>query len=67
MTVSAFAQRQRDAGRSAEILRILKRAIAPRSKHHPPTSTPCLISRTERGLFITPEVVNRYRHWLNVA
>lgn len=28
---------------------------------------PMTISRTERGLFITPEVVNRYRHWLNVA
>jgi len=28
---------------------------------------PMTISRTERGLFITPEVVTRYRHWLNVA
>ncbi|EAP97619.1 putative IS110 family transposase [Janibacter sp. HTCC2649] len=25
------------------------------------------ISRTERGLHITPEVVNRYREWLNTA
>jgi transposase len=28
---------------------------------------PMTISRTERGLFITPEVVNRYRHWLSAA
>jgi len=25
------------------------------------------ISRTERGKFITPEVVNRYRKWLQTA
>lgn len=28
---------------------------------------PMTISRTERGRFITPEVVNRYRHWLQTA
>jgi transposase len=28
---------------------------------------PMTISRTERGMFLTPEVVTRYRAWLNVA
>lgn len=28
---------------------------------------PTTISRTERGLFITPEIVNRYREWLAAA
>ena len=28
---------------------------------------PMTISRTERGRFVTPEVVNRYRDWLATA
>ena len=28
---------------------------------------PITISRTERGQFVTPEVVNRYRTWLQTA
>jgi transposase len=28
---------------------------------------PMTISRTERGMFLTPEVVHRYRDWLNAA
>lgn len=28
---------------------------------------PMTISRTERGKFVTPEVVNRYREWLRTA
>lgn len=93
----AFAKRQHDRGRStAEILRILKRAIAREmfkqlTKPHEdlgvhdlrPTRqaknitleaaakalglAPATISRTERGKFITPEVVARYREWLNTA
>lgn len=29
--------------------------------------SPMTISCTERGKFVTPEVVNRYREWLNTA
>ncbi|WP_422936671.1 helix-turn-helix domain-containing protein [Sinomonas sp. P47F7] len=28
---------------------------------------PMTISRTERGISVTPEVVARYREWLNTA
>jgi transposase len=92
-----FVRRQRDQGRSsAEILRILKRAIAremfkqltrphqhlgvhdlrPARQAKNITLTaaaralglnPMTISRTERGQNITPDLVNRYRTWLNTA
>ena len=93
----AFVQRQREAGRStAEILRILKRALAREmfkqlTKPHKDLGIqdlrparqaknitlhaaadaldldPMTISRTERGKFVTPEVVTRYREWLQTA
>ena len=93
----AFAQRQRDRGRSTpELLRILKRAIAREmfkqlTKPHADLAVhdlrparqaknitleaaaraigvaPITISRTERGQFITPEIVDRYRQWLRTA
>lgn len=93
----AFEHRQRERGRStAEILRILKRAIAREmfkqlSRPHEDLGVhdlrparqaknitidaaaralglaPMTISRTERGQFVTPEVVNRYRQWLTTA
>jgi transposase len=93
----AYAQRQRDRGRSTpEILRLLKRAIAREmfkqlTRPHQEVGVadlrparqaknitleaaaralgldPMTISRTERGRFVTPEVVNRYREWLQTA
>ena len=93
----AFVERQRDHGRSsAEILRLLKRAIAREmfkqlTRPHDDLGIhdlrparqaknltlaaaaealglhPMTISRTERGVAVTPEVVTRYRDWLNSA
>ena len=92
-----FVARQRDRGRSsAEIIRILKRAIAREMYRHLTRPAPALdiadlrdlrraknitqdaaahalavhqitISRTERGLFIDTDLVNRYRTWLQAA
>lgn len=93
----AFVEKQRERGRSsAEILRLLKRAIAREMfkqltrPHHdlgvhdlrPARQAknltlaaaaealglhPMTLSRTERGVAVTPEIVSRYREWLATA
>jgi hypothetical protein len=97
LTTKEFVARQRDRGRSnAEIIRILKRAIAREMFTHLTRPAPALtiddlrglrraknitqntaatalavpqitISRTERGLFIDTDLVDRYRAWLHAA